>query len=48
MHGMDVITVPVTERPMSLEQVVAAGTGPIIRAAERAAALLSLGEGLAP
>lgn len=48
MHRLDVITVPVTERPMSLEQVVAAGTGPIIRAAERAAALLSLGEGLAP
>ncbi|MFO7698561.1 MAG: glycerate kinase [Anaerolineae bacterium] len=47
MHGMGAITLPVTERPMSLEQVVAAGTAPIVRAAERAAALVSLGEELA-
>ena len=47
MHGIGVITIPVTERPMSLEQVVAAGTAPIVRAAERAAALVDLGEGLA-
>jgi len=47
MHGIGVITIPVTERPMSLEQVAAAGTAPIARAAERAAALLDLGKGLA-
>ncbi len=46
MHGLGVITVPVTERPMSLEQIKAAGTAPIARAAERVAALLDLGEGL--
>jgi hypothetical protein len=32
---------------MSLAQVVSAGTAPIVRAAERAAALVDLGEGLA-
>jgi glycerate 2-kinase len=48
MRGMGVITFPVTERPMSLEEVVVAGTAPIVRAAERAAALVDLGAGLAP
>jgi glycerate kinase len=47
MRGMGVITLPVTERPMSLEEVVAAGTAPIVRAAERAATLVDLGAGLA-
>jgi glycerate kinase len=43
MHGMGVVTMPVTERPMSLEECIAAGTPPIARAAERAAALVDLG-----
>jgi glycerate kinase len=46
MDGMGVVTMPVTERPMSLEEVVAAGTAPIARAAARAAAMVELGEGL--
>ncbi len=46
MQGIGVITVPVTERPMTLEQVKAAGTAPIVRAAERVAALLDLAEEL--
>ena len=47
MHGMGVVTVPVTERPMDLEEVVAAGTAPIARAAERVAALVDAGAELA-
>lgn len=43
MHSMGVITMPVTERPMSLEECVAAGTAPIARAAGRAALLVDLG-----
>ncbi len=43
MHRMGVVTMPVTERPMSLEECIAAGTPPIARAAERAAALVDLG-----
>ncbi len=47
MHSLGVITMPVTERPMSLEECVAAGTAPIARAAGRAALLMDLGGGLA-
>lgn len=36
------VTVPVIEQPMSLEQAVAAGSAPLVRAAERAARLVSL------
>jgi glycerate kinase len=43
MHSMGVITMPVTERPMSIEECVAAGTAPIARAAGRAALLVDLG-----
>jgi glycerate kinase len=43
MHGIGVVTVPVTERPMTLEECAAAGTAPIARAAGRAAALVKLG-----
>lgn len=43
MHSIGVVTVPVIERPMSLEECVAAGTAPIARAAGRAAALVELG-----
>ena len=45
MHGLGVITMPITERPMSLEDVIEAGTGPIARAAGRAAALVDLAVG---
>ena len=37
-----VITMPVTERPASLEEIVAEGTAPLARAAERAARLIDL------
>ena len=43
MHERGVVTVAVTERPMSLADAVAAGTGPISRAAERVARLIDLG-----
>jgi glycerate kinase len=46
MHDMGVVTMPIVERPMSLEEVVAAGTAPISRAASRAAAVVDLAEGL--
>ena len=43
MHSIGVVTMPVTERPMTLEECVAAGTPPIARAAGRVAALVNLG-----
>jgi len=46
MHSIGVITMPVTERPMSLDEIVAAGTAPIARAAGRAAAIVELAGGL--
>ena len=46
MHSMGVITMPVTERPMTLYEIAAAGTAPIARAAGRAASLLDLGSTL--
>lgn len=42
MHGLGALTMPVVEGPMSLEEVVAAGTAPIARAAQRAATLVDL------
>ena len=42
LHGLGVVTMPVTERPMSLDEIMAAGTAPISRAAERAARLVDL------
>ncbi len=42
MHRMGTVTMPVTERPMSLDECLAAGTAPIARAAARAAALVGL------
>ena len=47
MQKQGVVTLAVTERPMSLEEAMAAGTGPIARAAERVARLVDLGERLA-
>jgi glycerate kinase len=47
MRSIGAVTMPVTERPMSLEECVAAGTAPIARAAGRAAALVDLGGTLA-
>jgi glycerate kinase len=43
MHHMGVTTMPVTERPMTLEECLEAGTAPIARAAGRAAALVQIG-----
>jgi hypothetical protein len=37
------LVVPVVERPMSVEQAMAAGPAPIARAAERAARLVTVG-----
>lgn len=39
------VVVPVAERPISIEEAMAAGPAPLIRAAERAARLVSLGYG---
>jgi glycerate 2-kinase len=36
------VTVPAVEQPMTLEQAIAAGAAPLVRAAERAARLVSL------
>jgi glycerate kinase len=46
MHGIGVVTMPVTEQPMLLEAIEAAGTAPISRAASRAAALIDLADEL--
>ena len=43
---MGVVTMPVTERPMTLAECRAAGTAPIARAATRAAALIDMAGGL--
>ena len=43
MAGLDAIVVPVVERPMSVAQAMAAGPGPLVRAGERAARLVSIG-----
>ncbi|MGD8486692.1 MAG: glycerate kinase [Chloroflexota bacterium] len=42
MHGLGVVTMPVTEGPMTLEECLAAGTAPIARSAARAAGLIEL------
>ena len=42
MHGMGVVTMPVTERPMNMYDIAAAGTAPIARAAARTASLIDL------
>lgn len=47
LQKQGVVTLAVTERPMSLEEAMAAGTGPITRASERVARLVDLGERLA-
>jgi glycerate kinase len=44
LHGLGVVSMPVTERPMDLAEIVAAGTAPIARAAERAARLIGFGQ----
>lgn len=46
MHDMGVVAMPVIERPMDLEQIRAAGTAPIARAAARVAAIVGLSEEL--
>ncbi len=47
MHARGVVTMPITERPMSLAEVRSAGTAPIERAAQRVAALVDLAGELA-
>jgi glycerate kinase len=42
LAALGAIVVPAVERPMSLEDAIAAGTAPLVRAAERAARLVSL------
>jgi len=42
MHGLGVVTMPVTEAPMSIDEIQAAGSAPIERAAQRAALLIDL------
>jgi hypothetical protein len=42
MLGMGVVTMPVVERPMTLDECKAAGTAPIARAAARTAILVDL------
>ena len=43
MRRMGVVTMPVVESPMSLDEVAAAGTDPIERAAGRAATMIEMG-----
>jgi glycerate kinase len=42
MHEQGVVTMPVTEQPMTLAEIAASGRAPIVRAAQRAAAFLQL------
>jgi glycerate 2-kinase len=44
MAAAGAIVVPVVERPMSVAEAMAAGPAPVVRAAERAARLVALGE----
>jgi hypothetical protein len=43
LRAMGCVALPVAERPMSVEEAMAAGAAPLERAAERAARLVSLG-----
>ena len=38
------VVVPVTEGPMTVEEAMASGSAPLVRAAERAARIVSLGD----
>jgi glycerate kinase len=42
LSALGAVVVPAVERPMSLDEAIAAGGDPIVRAAERAARLVSL------
>ncbi len=46
LGALGAIVVPVAEQPTTLEEAMAAGAAPLIRAAERAARLVTLGEAL--
>jgi hypothetical protein len=46
--GLGAVTLPVVERPMSLDEVRAAGVAPIERSAQRAARLIDLAGSLEP
>ena len=43
LGALGAVVVPVTEQPQTVEEAMAAGTAPLIRAAERAARLVSIG-----
>jgi hypothetical protein len=43
MAEVGAIVVPIVETPMRLEELLSLGTPPVARAAQRAAALLTLG-----
>jgi len=43
LAGLDVVVIPVSEGPQTVEAAMAAGTGPLERAGERIARLISLG-----
>jgi glycerate kinase len=42
LTGLGAVVVPVTERPMTIEEAMVAGPAPLVRAAERTARLVSL------
>ncbi len=45
LAALGTVAVPVVEAPMTVAEAMAAGTGPVVRAAERAARLVNIGAG---
>jgi hypothetical protein len=45
LAAVDAVAVPVTERPQSVEEAMAAGIGPVERCGERLARLVAPGAG---
>ena len=43
LGALGAVVVPVTEQPQTVEEAMAAGSAPLVRAAERAARLVSIG-----
>ena len=43
LAALDAIVVPTAERPISLDDAIAAGAAPLVRAAERAARIATIG-----
>ena len=46
LAAVGAVAVPVTERPQSMEDALAAGAAPLVRCGERLARLISLGQGM--